>query len=193
MQALKWSISTFKSGLLRSSLGSSKAAKSHAYVQLFPGDLTYCCKTSFKPKPSELAQVGPVGLSAESTDLTNLISQNLMIWQIRVTDTDHWMHLGSLGQVRAARSGADFAAVLLLKLGHKEGRARLLYTDPCSQTHCRCEDLHCTQLCLSNWRFHLFCLPYSLFLLTVILRKLISLLSHTSTSTLLSPSCPDCK
>lgn len=73
MQALKRSISTFKSVLLRRPLGSSNAAKSHAYVQLFPGDLPCCCKTSFKPKPFELAQVGPVGPSTESTDLTNLL------------------------------------------------------------------------------------------------------------------------
>lgn len=40
-----------------------------------------------------------------------------------------------------------FNKVLLIKLSHKEGRAGLLYLlYPGSQTHCRCQELHCTQL-----------------------------------------------
>lgn len=68
MQALKWSISTFKPVLLRSSLDYSNL-QNVMHVQLLWGTGP---KTSFNPKPSELAQVGPVHLSAESTDVTNL-------------------------------------------------------------------------------------------------------------------------
>lgn len=76
MQTLKWRISTFKPVLLRSSLGSSNTAKSHAYVQFYLGDLPYCCKTSLKPKPTELAEVGYATLRVNL-----MISSDKSIWQ----------------------------------------------------------------------------------------------------------------